>query len=132
MISGKISNVPFDAVTKTTEISEEITIPPRQLSKPLDLRECISVKSLDVIGRTIFKDIKSFNYIQSQVFQVAYNTNENMLICAPTGAGKTNIALLTIGHQINQHMHKNVLQLDKFKVRIDLLEFIKVNKIIHL
>ena len=30
------------------------------------------------------------------MFQHAYNANENMLVCAPTGAGKTNIATLTI------------------------------------
>lgn len=128
MTSGKKSNVPVDAITVNTEISEEVTIPPRRLNQPLDMSECIPVKSLDAIGRTVFKDIKSFNYIQSQVFQVAYNTNENMLICAPTGAGKTNIALLTIGHQINQHMQKNVLQLDKFKVGgfLDVWEFVKV------
>jgi hypothetical protein len=29
------------------------------------------------------------NRIQSKVFNTAFNTNENMLICAPTGAGKT-------------------------------------------
>jgi replicative superfamily II helicase len=29
-------------------------------------------------------------------FPVAYKTNENMLICAPTGAGKTDAAMLTV------------------------------------
>ena len=36
------------------------------------------------------------NTIQSLVFETAYNSFENMLVCAPTGAGKTNIATLTI------------------------------------
>lgn len=32
-----------------------------------------------------------------QVFPVAYNEfEENLLMCAPTGAGKTNVAMLTI------------------------------------
>lgn len=30
------------------------------------------------------------------MFDHAYNTSENMLVCAPTGAGKTNIATLSI------------------------------------
>jgi len=40
--------------------------------------------------------IQSLNYIQSRVYKPAFAKNENLLICAPTGAGKTNIALLTI------------------------------------
>jgi len=30
------------------------------------------------------------------VFDVAYSTNENMLVCAPTGAGKTDVAMMTV------------------------------------
>ena len=40
--------------------------------------------------------ITSLNYIQSKVHKAAFESNENLLICAPTGAGKTNIALMTI------------------------------------
>jgi activating signal cointegrator complex subunit 3 len=29
------------------------------------------------------------NRVQSRVFEAAYKSNENLLICAPTGAGKT-------------------------------------------
>ncbi len=43
---------------------------------------------------------KSLNRIQSIVFPTAYGTNENMLICAPTGAGKTNVAMMSILHCI--------------------------------
>jgi replicative superfamily II helicase len=34
------------------------------------------------------------------VFDVAYNTNENMLVCAPTGAGKTDVAMTTVLKEI--------------------------------
>ena len=36
------------------------------------------------------------NEIQSIVFDQAYSGIDNMLVCAPTGAGKTNIATLTM------------------------------------
>uniref|UniRef100_A0A8C5UKZ0 Activating signal cointegrator 1 complex subunit 3 n=1 Tax=Malurus cyaneus samueli TaxID=2593467 RepID=A0A8C5UKZ0_9PASS len=60
--------------------------------------------------------MKRLNRIQSIVFETAYNTNENMLICAPTGAGKTNIAMLTILHEIRQHVQHGVIKKDEFKI----------------
>lgn len=50
------------------------------------------------------------------MFDAAYNTNENLLISAPTGAGKTNIAMLTILREIKQNIEAGVIQKDKFKV----------------
>jgi len=63
-----------------------------------------------------FKNTKELNRIQSVVFETAYKTNENLLICAPTGAGKTNIAMLTILHEIQQHINQGVIKKDEFKV----------------
>jgi pre-mRNA-splicing helicase BRR2 len=46
-------------------------------------------------------------------------TDENLLLCAPTGAGKTNVALLTILHEIGKHVNDDgSVNLDKFKVRM--------------
>ncbi len=42
----------------------------------------------------------SLNRVQSAVCESALFSSENMLICAPTGAGKTNVAMLTIMHQV--------------------------------
>lgn len=70
------------------------------------------------IGQLVFKGMKRLNRIQSIVFETAYNTNENLLICAPTGAGKTNIAMLTVLHEIRQHLQPGgVIKKDEFKVR---------------
>lgn len=69
------------------------------------------------IGQLVFKGMKRLNRIQSIVFETAYNTNENLLICAPTGAGKTNIAMLTVLHEIRQHLQPGgVIRKDQFKV----------------
>ena len=37
----------------------------------------------------LYKDFKHFNPIQTQVFTVLYNTDDNVLVAAPTGSGKT-------------------------------------------
>lgn len=68
------------------------------------------------IGQEAFRNCKTLNRIQTVVYPVAYHSNENLLICAPTGAGKTNIAMLTVVHQIRQHLEAGVIQKDKFKV----------------
>src|SRR6218665_1581560 len=45
-------------------------------------------------------------------------TDENMLVCAPTGAGKTNVALLTIMREIGKHIDPatGIIRTDEFKV----------------
>ena len=42
---------------------------------------------LDLLSEQFLEQAyKTLNRLQSIVFPVAYNTNENMLVCAPTGA----------------------------------------------
>ena len=60
---------------------------------------------------------KTLNRIQSIVFDVAYYTSENLLISAPTGAGKTNIAMLTVLREIKNNIESGVIKRDKFKVQ---------------
>ncbi|CAN8067460.1 unnamed protein product [Agarophyton chilense] len=43
-----------------------------------------------------FSNTQQLNRMQSQVYPCAFESDENMLLCAPTGAGKTNVAVLTI------------------------------------
>ena len=43
-----------------------------------------------------FQGTTSLNPMQSTVFATAFTKRDNLLICAPTGAGKTNVALLTV------------------------------------
>lgn len=46
------------------------------------------------------KGVERLNRLQSTVFPIAFTSDENLLVCAPTGAGKTNVALLTIFREI--------------------------------
>lgn len=116
MICGKLMNIPHDAIKKVNNTYEEITIPAKTSAEPLKVKPRIKISSMDNIGRMVFREIESFNHIQTEVYPIAYHTNENMLICAPTGAGKTNIALLAIVQQIKNFIENDVVRLEKFKV----------------
>ena len=86
---------------------------------PLPVTFCHKLVSFVIqISQRAFKGVTDLNPIQSIAFEAAYNSDENLLICAPTGAGKTNIAMLTILREIKKHTHKGVIQKDKFKVRL--------------
>ena len=66
--------------------------------------------------KTAFAGYDSLNRLQSRVFGTAYGTNENMLVCAPTGAGKTDVALMAILREIKQHLTGGRLDRDQFKI----------------
>ncbi|CAK8672120.1 unnamed protein product [Clavelina lepadiformis] len=76
----------------------------------------VSISHLDEIAQMAFTGVKQLNTIQSRVFDTAYQTNENLLICAPTGAGKTNVAMLTVVREIMRNVVSGVIQRDKFKI----------------
>ncbi|CAH8606538.1 unnamed protein product [Schistosoma haematobium] len=77
----------------------------------------VKISSLDEIGQMVFHGMKELNLIQSVVYPLAYHTSENLLISAPTGAGKTNVALLTIVQLLRTYMKEdNVLDLKAFKI----------------
>eukprot|EP00533_Pseudo-nitzschia_delicatissima_P004937 CAMPEP_0116093678 /NCGR_PEP_ID=MMETSP0327-20121206/8726_1 /TAXON_ID=44447 /ORGANISM="Pseudo-nitzschia delicatissima, Strain B596" /LENGTH=2143 /DNA_ID=CAMNT_0003585231 /DNA_START=152 /DNA_END=6583 /DNA_ORIENTATION=- len=79
---------------------EKVTIPaprldPGSLHERLRLDD-IFVNENEYDCKRAFKGTDSLNPMQSTVFETAFRRRENMLVCAPTGAGKTNVALLTV------------------------------------
>ena len=127
-IAGSKILLPENIKRVDTHVYEEVFIPPSDSFTTADPKDYMGTKeaicfnplvktsSLDEIGQLVFRNVKSLNRIQSIVFESAYNTNENLLICAPTGAGKTNIALLSIVNQIKKNIVNGVLKKDDFKI----------------
>lgn len=79
---------------------EKVTIPPPQLD-PESLHERLRLSDIFVNETerdcaAAFKGTDSLNPMQSTCFKVAFHRRENMLVCAPTGAGKTNVAMLAV------------------------------------
>ena len=73
-------------------------------------RRLVEITEMDGLCSKTFAGYKSLNRMQSLVYPVAYKTNENMLICAPTGAGKTDAALLAILNAISRNVSPNPLE----------------------
>ncbi|GAB4846226.1 activating signal cointegrator 1 complex subunit [Ancistrocladus abbreviatus] len=95
---------------------EEVIIPPTPTAPMKPGEKLIEIKELDEFAQAAFHGYKSLNRIQSRIFHTVYYTNENILVCAPTGAGKTNIAMIAILHEIGQHFKDGYLHKDQFKI----------------
>jgi activating signal cointegrator complex subunit 3 len=95
--------LPKGTVRKTGPGFEIVTIPAAKKAQ-MSEADLIPVERLEAWAQLVFPTTKRFNQIQSKVFETAYNSAENMLVCAPTGAGKTNIALLSFLQLVKSHM----------------------------
>uniref|UniRef100_A0A4W6G2K1 Activating signal cointegrator 1 complex subunit 3 n=1 Tax=Lates calcarifer TaxID=8187 RepID=A0A4W6G2K1_LATCA len=64
-----------------------------------------------------FEGFKTLNRIQSKLFKTTMETDENLLVCAPTGAGKTNVALMAMLREIGKHINLDgTINVDDFKI----------------
>lgn len=115
MASTKIL-LPENTTRKDFHMYEEVTIPAGDPPTLHVGNVRVQVESLDEIGKIALKGTKELNRIQTIVYPTAYHTNENLLICAPTGAGKTNVAMLTVINVIRTHTDQGVIHRDQFKI----------------
>ncbi|QCD95970.1 DExH-box ATP-dependent RNA helicase DExH12 [Vigna unguiculata] len=82
---------------------EEIHVPALK-AKALDPNEkLVKISSMPDWAQPAFKGMTQLNRVQSKVYETALFKPDNLLLCAPTGAGKTNVAVLTILQQIARH-----------------------------
>lgn len=63
------------------------------------------IEALPEWARRCFPGVERLNRLQSSVFQAAFHSNKSLLVSAPTGAGKTNVAVLAILQQVYEHRH---------------------------
>ncbi|KAF2725017.1 Sec63-domain-containing protein [Polychaeton citri CBS 116435] len=89
---------------------EEYAIPASKIDVMARNQKLVQITDLDGLCIGTFKGYKTLNRMQSLVYPVAYQTSENMLICAPTGAGKTDAAMLTILNTVAKNTHPNPVE----------------------
>lgn len=87
LMSNKKCKLPEGSFKRAKKGYEEIHVPaPKQ--KPVAPDDLVPVDELPPWAREAFTGTKTLNRIQSKLFPVAFGTDEPILLCAPTGAGK--------------------------------------------
>ena len=64
----------------------------------------VPIRDLPHWAQAPFKGYDSLNVMQSKMMQKCLFSSDNLLLCAPTGAGKTNVAVMSILHEIGMHL----------------------------
>ncbi|XP_078430191.1 U5 small nuclear ribonucleoprotein helicase isoform X2 [Wolffia australiana] len=111
-----VTSLPLGTTRRHYSGYEEVKIPPTPTAPLKPNERLIEISQLDEFAQTAFHGYKSLNRIQSRIYQTTYHTNENILVCAPTGAGKTNIAMIAVLHEIKQHFRQGIVQKKEFKI----------------
>lgn len=110
--------LPLGSTKRTFKGYEEIHVPAPKPRKDASERDNMPTTELPEWARQGFGSSKSLNRIQTKCFPTAFNDDGNMLICAPTGSGKTNVAMLAILREIgkNRNPETGEIDLDGFKI----------------
>lgn len=99
-MANRKCDLPEGSQRFTNKGYEEIHVPAMK-HKPLDPNEkLIKISEMPEWAQPAFKGMTQLNRVQSRVYKSALSSADNILLCAPTGAGKTNVAVLTILQQL--------------------------------
>lgn len=123
---GRTYALPIGSERNDQEKYEEYSIPATKVGTLASGQKLVAIQEMDGLCQRTFKAYKTLNRMQSLLYPVAYKSSENMLICAPTGAGKTDAAMLTILNTVANNITPRpfdepdaidfVVQTDSFKI----------------
>jgi pre-mRNA-splicing helicase BRR2 len=118
LMTNQNVKLPQGSTKRTFKGYEEIHVPAPKRKQVPGERPLIPTADLPAWARTGFGSSQSLNRIQTECYDSAFNDDGNMLICAPTGSGKTNVAMLTMLREIGKHRDPQTgnINLDDFKI----------------
>eukprot|EP00887_Chlorella_sp_A99_P000213 scaffold13.g213.t1 len=111
--------LPKGTTRKSFKGYEEVRVPAVAPSVAPPGEAVVQVAALPDWAQLAFQGYERLNRIQSRIFPTAFNSNENLLVCAPTGAGKTNIAMIAVLREVMRvgaNMRHGVIQKADFKI----------------
>lgn len=117
LMSNKKCKLPEGSFKRSKKGYEEVHVP---APKPAPLKdgELVPVTDMPTWAQEAFKGNPTLNRVQSRLYPVAFGTDEPLLLCAPTGAGKTNVAMLTVLNELAKHRDERTGEFDfaSFKI----------------
>ena len=115
--------LPITSSRKSFADYEEVTVKKMEKVDVVPSDKLISIEeNFDHVGRIAFAGTKFLNPMQSVVYETAYKSNKNMLIAAPTGAGKTNVAMMAVLSELKNYFKPGTTEMiannisEKFKI----------------
>ncbi|MCJ1375804.1 DEIH-box ATPase [Loxospora ochrophaea] len=110
--------LPQGSTKRTFKGYEEIHVPAPKPRKDASERNDMPTSELPTWAQPGFGSSTKLNRIQTKCFPSAFEDDGNLLICAPTGSGKTNVAMLTMLREIGKHrnLDSGEIMLDDFKI----------------
>ncbi|KAI9105295.1 Sec63 Brl domain-containing protein [Phlyctochytrium arcticum] len=118
LMSNKKCLLPQGTFKREKKGWQEVHVPAPKPSPMKPDEKLVPISELPEWAQHGFAGASSLNRIQSRLYPTAFKSDENMLICAPTGAGKTNCAVLTILRELGKYRNEETgeIALDAFKI----------------
>ncbi|SPO00855.1 related to ATP dependent RNA helicase [Cephalotrichum gorgonifer] len=117
LMANPTVKLPEGSTKRTFKGYEEIHIPqPKKRVVPKE--SLVPITDLPEWAQAPFGGAESLNQLQTQCYPCAFKDDGNMLVCAPTGSGKTNVAKLTILREIGKYRDPDtgIIDLGGFKI----------------
>lgn len=110
--------LPQGSTKRTFKGYEEIHVPAPKRKQDPNEKPLMPTSQLPAWAQVGFGSAKQLNRIQTTCYESAFEDDGNMLICAPTGSGKTNVAMLAMLREIGKHRDARTgeIALDDFKI----------------
>uniref|UniRef100_A0A669F9W2 Small nuclear ribonucleoprotein 200 (U5) n=1 Tax=Oreochromis niloticus TaxID=8128 RepID=A0A669F9W2_ORENI len=116
-MANKRCQLPDGSFRKQRKGYEEVHVPALKPKPFAEDEVLVPIEKLPKYAQAGFEGFKTLNRIQSKLFKTTMETDENLLVCAPTGAGKTNVALMAMLREIGKHINiDGTINVDDFKI----------------
>lgn len=109
LLSSTKVTLPKGSFQENSRLYDTVTVPAPQPPPPPTAEDLVPITSLPTWAQIAFPDSETtlLNRIQSAVYPHVFLSDGNALLCAPTGAGKTNVAMLAMLRVLTNHRDEN-------------------------
>jgi len=113
LMANKTCALPEGSFRVSKKGYEEVHVPAPGKPPARQGEVIVRIDEMPEWARAAFAGMTALNRVQSRIYQSALFSAENLLLCAPTGAGKTNVAVLSILQALGAARDPHTGEVDK-------------------